>query len=132
MTPRPPRINSTAPSSLEPDIERTDHELLRAFVSGSESAFSTLVRRHIDVVYSSALRQVRDAHTAADVTSAVFIVLARKAAGLSERIVVAAWLHRTTRYAAMKAVRAQNRRQHYEQEAARMENLGVEEDTTAQ
>ena len=40
--------------SLEPDIERTDHELLRAFATGSEGAFVTLVRPHIDVVYSSA------------------------------------------------------------------------------
>jgi RNA polymerase sigma factor (sigma-70 family) len=108
-------------SSLDA-ARRDDHELLTAFVNGSDNAFAVLVRRHIDAVYSSALRQVRDQHTASDVTSAVFIVLAHKAAALDARTVLSAWLHRTTRYTALKAIRARMRRQHYEQEAARMQD----------
>jgi RNA polymerase sigma factor (sigma-70 family) len=112
--------------------ESDDHALLADYLNGSEPAFSALVRRHIDLVYSAALRQVRDPHTAADVTSAVFLVLARKARQLSRGIVIPAWLHSTTRFAALKAIRARARREHYEEEAARMQQiLQKGESTTA-
>src|SRR6478735_6464191 len=78
--------------------EGDDHALLSDYLNGCEPAFSALVHRHIDLVYSAALRQVRDPHTAADVTSAVFMVLARKASHLSRATVVPAWLHSTTRF----------------------------------
>ena len=46
-----------------------DSELLRRYLHDrSEAAFAELVRRHIDLVYSSALRQVSgDVHAAQDV-----------------------------------------------------------------
>lgn len=47
--------------------ERTDQQLLREYAERrSEAAFSELVRRHIDLVYSAALRMVRDPHLAED------------------------------------------------------------------
>ena len=58
-----------------------DSELLLRFArEGSGEAFGEVVRRHIDFVYQTALREVRgDAHSASDVTQGVFLQLARKA-----------------------------------------------------
>jgi len=62
---------------------RTDQELLREFVeSGSEGAFQCLVDRHINLVFATALRRLRDAGTAQEITQNVFVALARKAAWL--------------------------------------------------
>ena len=95
-----------------------DLTLLREFAaSNSEEAFAALVSRHVNLVYSVALRQVRDPHHAEEITQAVFIILARKADKLSPPTVLAGWLCRTARYVGAEALRKQSRRQQREQEA---------------
>ena len=95
-----------------------DMDLVREYVSRqSESAFTTLVSRHVNLVYSSALRQVGDAHLAEEISQAVFIILARKAQSLGPNTVLSAWLYRTTRYAAADALKIKRRRERREQEA---------------
>lgn len=98
---------------------KTDGELLRLFTaSGNQEAFAELVRQHVDLVYSAALRQVgRDEHLARDVAQIVFVSLARKAAGLVDRASVAGWLYTSTHYAAANTVRAERRRRAREQES---------------
>ena len=94
-----------------------DMELVREYARhGSEEAFATLVSRHINLVYSVALRRLHDAHLAEEVTQAAFIILARKAGSLNAKTILSAWLCRTAQYAAADASKMQRRRQHREQE----------------
>src|SRR3954447_16396737 len=88
-----------------------DWDLLREYArTGSDAAFAALVSAYVDVVHSAAVRQVRDAALAEDVTQAVFIILARKAASLHEGVVLAAWLHKVLRYPAMLPLKPESRR----------------------
>jgi RNA polymerase sigma factor (sigma-70 family) len=95
-----------------------DLTLLREYARrNSEEAFAALVSRHVNLVYSVALRSVRDAHLAGEITQAVFIILARKADSLGDKTILPGWLCRTARYASANALTIQRRRQRREQEA---------------
>src|SRR5215213_2761069 len=85
--------------------------------SNSEEAFATLVSRHVNLVYSVALRQVRDPHLAEEVTQATFVVLSRKADSLGAGTILSGWLCRTARFTAGNALKMQQRRQQREQQA---------------
>jgi RNA polymerase sigma factor (sigma-70 family) len=96
-------------------------QLLRDYVERrSEAAFADLVRRHIDLVYSAALRILRDPHHAQDVTQSVFVALAQNARQLIDRPVLSGWLHRTVQNLSANAIRSEVRRRAREQEAAAM------------
>jgi RNA polymerase sigma factor (sigma-70 family) len=98
-----------------------DSELLRRYAgTKSEEAFAELVRRHLDLVYSAALRQVNgDAHLAQDVVQVVFTDLARKAASLSRRGTLTGWLYTSAHFAAAKTLRTENRRRDREEKFMR-------------
>ena len=99
----------------------TDWELLRAWAEQhSEPAFAELVRRHLHLVYGSAMRQVRNPDLAQDVCQAVFLALARKAGRLGPGVILSGWLFRTTCHIAARATRSDYRRQRRELEAAAM------------
>jgi RNA polymerase sigma factor (sigma-70 family) len=103
----------------------TDWELLREYaLRRSERAFGEVVTRHIDMVHSAAVRQVRDPHLAEDVAQAVFIILARKAGSLPQETVISAWLLTTTRYAAANAMRMRMRRDRHERNAGEQMKVG--------
>src|SRR4051812_14448955 len=94
----------------------TDRDLLIAYVRDcSDEAFSELVRRHVDMVHSAAIRQTGNYEQARDVTQSVFLILARKASTLRPEIFVAGWLYRTARFVALEAIRSERRRKLREQ-----------------
>lgn len=90
-----------------------DAELIQRYVDERDQrAFQELVQRHLALVYAAALRRTHgNAALAADVAQQVFVALARKAPGLRRHPALVAWLHRSTRYAAIDAVRAEVRRE---------------------
>jgi uncharacterized protein (TIGR03435 family) len=99
-----------------PDV--SDMELLRDYDrQGSEAAFAAVVHRHVNLVYSAALRHVGIVAHAEEITQAVFIILARKAASLRPDTILEGWLHETTRLTALSFLRGERRRQFREQEA---------------
>ncbi len=103
----------------------TDGELLRRYTRDrSEAAFEELVRRHVNLIYSAALRQVSgDAQLAEDVTQSVFTDLAGKAAQLTCHPSLTGWLYTSTRFIAANIRRTEQRRTAREQEAHAMNAL---------
>ncbi len=95
-----------------------DMELLREYATRkSEQAFATIVARHINLVYSAALRHAGNPHQAQEITQAVFIVLARKAGSLRPGTVLSGWLFQAARMTASNFLRTELRRARREQEA---------------
>jgi RNA polymerase sigma factor (sigma-70 family) len=108
-----------------------DMALVREYAqTSSEQAFAALVSRHVNLVYSVALRQVWDPHLAEEITQNVFIILARKAKSLSPKTILSGWLCRTVRYISADTLRTQRRRQSREQEL-HMQSISSESDSAA-
>jgi len=110
----------------------TDQQLLRDYAEHrAEGAFAELVRRHVDLVYSAAVRMVHDAHLAEDVSQDVFAALAKNAPRLRNGCALPGWLHHTTQHLAANAIRTEVRRRAREREAVtRNELLATESNPT--
>ena len=92
--------------------------LLRQYADGhSDLAFATLVSRHVNLVYSAALRRTGHPDAAEEITQAVFIILAQKAGRISDKTILSGWLYQTTRFTAASFLKAQTRRVRREHEA---------------
>src|SRR5262245_23497404 len=101
----------------------SDIDLLDSYAnSRSEEAFRELVTRHVDFIYSAAMRQLRNSQLAEEATQAAFIALAGKAGRLQPRTVITGWLYHAVHFAALNLQRSEARRKHWEKEAATMTN----------
>jgi len=108
--------------------ETDDIELLRQYAEEqSEAAFATLVKRHLNLVYSAARRSVDNVEQAEEITQAVFIILARKARRLRHGIILSGWLYQTARLTAANFRRAETRRAWRETEAHRQSLMNESE-----
>src|SRR5687767_12813813 len=111
--------------------EMDDNLLLREYVdNASEEAFSTIVNRHVNKVYSVALRHTRNPHQAEEITHAVFVILAKKSCRLGKSVVLSGWLYQTARLTALTFIRSEIRRARREEEAY-MQNLSNETESDA-
>jgi RNA polymerase sigma factor (sigma-70 family) len=83
-----------------------DNELLARFVQlGDETAFSSLIERHLRPVFQSAMRRLGDLENSEDVALRVFTILGRKAESLCAHPALGAWLQQTTIFESAKAAR---------------------------
>ncbi|MBV9864996.1 MAG: sigma-70 family RNA polymerase sigma factor [Abitibacteriaceae bacterium] len=95
-----------------------DWQLIREYVeNGSQAAFTIIVERYVNLVYSTCLRELRDPSLAEDVTQVVFVILARKASTLREGTLLSGWLFNTARFASKNALKQEMRRQQRERKA---------------
>jgi len=112
----------------------SDLDLLRQFArENSQDAFTALVDRHVNLVYSAALRQVRSPQLAEEIAQSVFADLARSGTGIlpvNETNSLAPWLYTVTRRTAIDAIRKESRRRLREQIAVEMNNMNATESRT--
>ena len=105
-------------------VAMDDGQLIREYArdarGGSSRAFDELVKRHVGMVYSAAVREAGDEHLAEDVTQAVFLVLMQKAGRLRLSGSLGGWLFAATRYAAATARDKEQRRKGHEERAGKM------------
>jgi RNA polymerase sigma factor (sigma-70 family) len=100
----------------------TDAQLLELFTTGrdetAELAFTALVDRHGPMVLRVCQAVLGDAHDAQDAFQASFLVLVKKARGLSVRESLGPWLHEVAHRIASGVRLAKARRRRHEKQAA--------------
>jgi RNA polymerase sigma factor (sigma-70 family) len=107
---------------------KSDAQLLRQYADhGTEAAFTEIVTRHTDLVFSAALRHVNAPDIAAEVSQTVFVALARGAHSLSPRLSqdasLAGWLCRSARNLSLNHRRDEFRR--HSRERLAMQHLDL-------
>src|SRR5579872_5778443 len=102
-----------------------DNDLLAQYAHhGSEAAFRELVQRHVNLVYSAAVREVHGNNSLAEeITQEVFSEFARQAAKLVPHPALAGWLYTCVRRKSANVRRGEERRKHREHEAITMNQL---------
>jgi RNA polymerase sigma factor (sigma-70 family) len=100
---------------------QSDFERLRAFSrAGDQNAFRELVRSHLNLVFSTALRNTGDAGAAEEIAQNVFSALARRAWTFSPDDSLPAWLYKTALLESKMWIRGDFRRRRRENTAAEL------------
>jgi RNA polymerase sigma-70 factor (ECF subfamily) len=105
----------TAGSSESIQGELSDEEIMQRLSLRDRDAFEKIYDRYGSLVYSTALRVLRDPHLAEDISQEIFVRLWRKPDSyVAERGRFLTWLISVTRNRAVDEIRARGRRQRYE------------------
>ncbi len=96
-----------------------DRQLLAAFARGDQSAFAAVVERHGPLVWGVCRRATSSEPLAEDAFQAVFVILARRAKGLTLRTSLANWLFGVAYKVANRAAQREYRRKLRERTVAR-------------
>ncbi len=100
-------------------MAQTDSDLLREFAaSRSQSAFQSIVERHIDMAYAVAFRTIGNHALAKEACQNAFIALSKNAEILASHRSLRAWLFRVVRNAAIDLSKSESRRRRIEAQAA--------------
>lgn len=89
----------------------SDADLIAAHLAGDPNAFTTLVHRHQNRLWATALRMMRNPHDAADALQDAYVAAFRRAAGFRGEAQVSTWLHRIVVNACLDRLRQLQRRQ---------------------
>lgn len=103
----PEQLSESEPSRSEP----SDAELIAALRSGAVEALGVLYARHSGLVYGVALKLLKDAHEAEDLTQAIFLSLIQKDRYDPKRGALRTFLAILTRSRAIDRLRKQTRSQ---------------------
>src|SRR5205809_5781278 len=115
---------SNARADMLVKMTTSDLDLLKEYAGrNSEEAFATLVKRHLNLVYSAAMRQVRSPQLAEEVSQSVFSDMAQNANKLRPGTILTAWLYQVTRRTAIDVVRREARRQSRERIAQEISDM---------
>lgn len=107
-------------------MSESDIELLARYRRDrSEDAFSEIVRRHLALVHSAALRQVRLPQLAEEIAQTTFVELARQVDRLQPTTQLAAWLYEATRRNSVDVLRRESRRDARERTAMELNSLNA-------
>ena len=106
---------------LKMNERRQDFERLQRFTrDGEQSAFADVVRRHLDLVFATALRKVADPGAAQEIAQNVFTALARKAWRFAPDDSLPAWLHKAALLESKSWLRGELGRRRRDQTAAEL------------
>jgi RNA polymerase sigma factor (sigma-70 family) len=115
-------------SAAQAPLGLSDEDLLCRYLAGpteeSEAAFTDLVARHGPMVLAVCRHILGRDGEAEDAFQATFLVLARNAAAIHDRRVIARWLYEVAYRTAVRARVRSGRRRIREKEAAEMSALG--------
>ncbi len=90
--------------------DTSDEELLTAFRTGKQEAFTLLFRRWSRPVFGHVLGLVKDRDVADDITQRVFLKLARRPGAYTPGTSFSSWLHRVARNEALDELKRVRRR----------------------
>jgi RNA polymerase sigma factor (sigma-70 family) len=100
------------------NTRQSDFEWLQQFArAGDQNSFRDLVRRHVDLVFGTAMRKVADAGGAQEISQNVFTALARKTWRFAPDDSLPAWLHKATLLESQAWLRGELRRRRREEAA---------------